>query len=106
MKKSENKPLYSKPTATSVKLLTFKELSEALNVNDPLVRRWHKNGIINPRITTPSGRCRFDLDQVVNQLVKYNEAKGKNPGWAYRQKNLVKARAKIKKNKEAKRENK
>ena len=106
MKKTEKKPLYSKPTATPVALLAFKALANALSVNEPLVRRWHKNGIINPRIVTPTGRCRFDLDQVLNQLQKYSESKEQKTGWTYRQKNLAKARDQIKKNKEAKRENK
>ena len=51
--------------------LTTPELARALRLSEKSVRRYHRDGKIQPEYTTPGGQHRWNLENVLAQLRQF-----------------------------------
>ena len=50
------------------KLLTTAELAVELGLSERTLQRYRREGTLRPKLSTPGGHARWDLDDVLNQL--------------------------------------
>lgn len=60
------------------KLLTTAELAAELGLSDRTLQRYRRDGVLKPKLSTPGGHARWDLEDVLDQLNQIEQTRSKD----------------------------